>query len=149
MTNPIGRFVLTTLLAAVSSLPAQTNPRGTKPLVASPAPTGESLYRSYCASCHGMDGKGSGPAADSFRMRPTDLTLLSQRNGGEFPAYKLGRLLGGADELPAHGSRRMPVWGPGLNAPGGAAGKTTGRELLLEFIRRLQVRSPSAPSHQR
>jgi hypothetical protein len=49
-------------------------------------------------------------------MRPTDLTLLKQRNSGVFPASRINRMLDGDDALPAHGSKRMPVWGPGLGA---------------------------------
>lgn len=78
---------------------------------ASPA-SGPELYKAYCASCHGSDAKGGGPAAEALRMRPSDLTLLSRKNGGRFPVYRVQHLLGGADELVPHGSKTMPVWGP-------------------------------------
>jgi len=86
------------------------------PLKTSAPPNGASIYRSHCASCHGLEGKGDGPVADSLRMRPNDLTLLKQRNGGVFPVPRINRMLDGDDTLPAHGSKRMPVWGPGLGA---------------------------------
>jgi len=43
-----------------------------------------------------------------------DLTRLSQRNHGAFPAIHVRNTITfGADELlPAHGSKEMPVWGP-------------------------------------
>jgi len=78
---------------------------------ANPA-SGEELYKAYCASCHGVDAKGGGPAAEALRMRPADLTQLAARNGKKFPAFRVEQMLGGSDELRAHGSRQMPVWGP-------------------------------------
>ena len=43
-----------------------------------------------------------------------DLTRLSQRNDGAFPAIHVRTIimLGGDDLLPAHGSKQMPIWGP-------------------------------------
>lgn len=104
------------ILGAAAVVAVAAAPPGTpsKELKVETAPSGGSVYRSYCASCHGQDGKGGGPVADALRMRPSDLTTLKQRNKGEFPTYRLKKMLDGSDELPAHGSRRMPVWGPGL-----------------------------------
>lgn len=84
---------------------------------------GQKLYTQYCASCHGADGKGNGPAAAKLNPKPTDLTQLAKRNGGKFPFYETmlsieGRSPTGQDEntdLPgiaaAHGDSKMPVWG--------------------------------------
>jgi mono/diheme cytochrome c family protein len=91
-------------------------PPKSAPLKTSSPPNGASIYRSHCASCHGLDGKGDGPVADSLRMRPNDLTSLKQRNSGVFPTARVNRMLDGDDALPVHGSKRMPVWGPGLGA---------------------------------
>ncbi|MBL0158320.1 MAG: cytochrome c [Bryobacterales bacterium] len=74
--------------------------------------SGQTLYRSYCASCHGADGKGGGPAAQALVMRPSNLRRLSIQNGGKFPVYRVVKMLGGADEIVAHGGKQMPVWGP-------------------------------------
>jgi mono/diheme cytochrome c family protein len=73
---------------------------------------GRLLFRAYCAACHGADGKGGGPAASSLKTPPPDLTLISRRNGGKFPAAKVQKIISGEDSAPAHGSRQMPVWGP-------------------------------------
>lgn len=73
---------------------------------------GRVLFRAYCAACHGADGKGGGPAASSLKTPPPDLTLISRRNGGKFPAAKVQKIISGEDSEPAHGSRQMPVWGP-------------------------------------
>ena len=73
---------------------------------------GPDLFRAYCASCHGMDAKGDGPAAAALKTKPADLTLLSKRNGGQFPEARVRKVISGDDVLAAHGSREMPIWGP-------------------------------------
>jgi mono/diheme cytochrome c family protein len=74
---------------------------------------GPALYKAYCAACHGADGKGSGPMAQSLKVKPTDLTHISTRNGGKFPLTKIERIISGEQALPAgHGTRDMPLWGP-------------------------------------
>ena len=70
------------------------------------------MYKAYCASCHGMGGKGDGPAASALKAPATDLTQLSKKNGGQFPAARVNSVLSGTAELAAHGSEEMPVWGP-------------------------------------
>ena len=39
-------------------------------------PSGEVMYKQYCAACHGANAKGNGPAASNFKTRPADLTTL-------------------------------------------------------------------------
>jgi mono/diheme cytochrome c family protein len=77
----------------------------------SPA-SGKEMYTSYCAVCHGADGKGGGPAASALKTPPADLSALSKTNGGKFPSMKVSSILRGTSDLPAHGSKEMPVWGP-------------------------------------
>jgi len=77
----------------------------------SPA-SGEEMYVNYCAVCHGRDGKGAGPAASALKAMPTDLTKLSANNGGKYPAMHVSSVIRGEANLPAHGSKDMPVWGP-------------------------------------
>lgn len=70
---------------------------------------GGDMYRAYCGSCHGVDGRGNGPAAYTLKKTPTDLTALRGADG-KFPGAKIHKLL----EQPAagvHGSTEMPVWG--------------------------------------
>ena len=43
---------------------------------------GAKLYDAYCASCHGRDGKGNGPAAKAMPTPVPDLTQLNAKNGG-------------------------------------------------------------------
>ena len=75
--------------------------------------SGADLFRFYCATCHGQDGKGDGPVAPSLRQPPPDLTRIAARHGGHFPTEDLVRFVAGEDRpVQAHGSREMPVWGP-------------------------------------
>jgi len=75
------------------------------------ASSGKDMYVAYCASCHGKDGKGSGPAASVLKSVPTDLTQLAANNGGRFPESHLTQTIKGDFGTPSHGSKDMPVWG--------------------------------------
>lgn len=68
-------------------------------------------YKSSCATCHGVSGKGDGPMSARLKERPTDLTRLTRDNRGVFPAQHLYEVIDGRKEIAAHGSREMPVWG--------------------------------------
>ena len=74
--------------------------------------SGEEMYVNYCAVCHGKDGKGGGPAATALKVPPNDLTKLSANAGGKYPALHVSSVIRGEADLPAHGSKDMPVWGP-------------------------------------
>jgi mono/diheme cytochrome c family protein len=83
----------------------------------SPAPytnpaSGQEMYKAYCASCHGLDGKGSGPAASAMKQPIPDLTQLAKKNGGKFPMDHVASVITGDTNSPSHGSAEMPVWGP-------------------------------------
>lgn len=74
---------------------------------------GDNLYKAYCASCHGVDGRGNGPMAAWMKVSPTDLTRIAARNGGQFPLARIDRIISGEEALPSgHGTRAMPIWGP-------------------------------------
>jgi mono/diheme cytochrome c family protein len=73
--------------------------------------TGEELYRRFCASCHGTQGRGDGPVAPAFKIEVPDLTLIARRAGGVFPKDRVVRIIDGRHIIAAHGSRTMPVWG--------------------------------------
>jgi mono/diheme cytochrome c family protein len=73
---------------------------------------GADLYRAYCASCHGKDGKGNGPVAPALKATVPDLTAIAKNNGGKFPVERVRRIIAGEGMIASHGSREMPVWGP-------------------------------------
>ena len=76
----------------------------------SPA-SGQEMYQSYCASCHGAGGNGNGPAAKALKSAPANLTMLAKSNGGAFPAGRFRAVLSGKATIAAHGSPEMPLWG--------------------------------------
>jgi mono/diheme cytochrome c family protein len=73
---------------------------------------GPDLYRGYCASCHGTEGKGDGPVSPALNSKMPDLTTIKQRNGDIFPAARVNKIISGDEIILAHGTREMPVWGP-------------------------------------
>lgn len=73
---------------------------------------GPDLFRAYCASCHGKDGKGNGPVAPSLKATVPDLTIIAVSNGGNFPVARMKRIIMGEGMIASHGSREMPIWGP-------------------------------------
>jgi mono/diheme cytochrome c family protein len=73
--------------------------------------SGQLEYQQYCGSCHGRDGMGGGAMADLLRVAPSDLTQLSKKNGGQFPFWRIYGTIDGREEVMAHGTRTMPVWG--------------------------------------
>lgn len=81
-------------------------------LPATYVPPGKQMYKDYCAACHGSDGKGRGPVAAVLSKPPSDLTMLTKRNGGTFPAEYVTTVLRFGPAFAAHGSSDMPVWGP-------------------------------------
>lgn len=81
------------------------------PIKPTSAASGAEMYKNYCAVCHGVDGKGNGPAADALKVPATDLTTLAQKNGGKYPGLKVAAVIRGDNQTAAHGSKEMPIWG--------------------------------------
>ena len=102
------------LMSAVFAMAQQAGKTQIKhvPLKSTSAASGQEMYTSYCAVCHGTDATGNGPAQSALKVPATDLTTLAQKNGGKYPAMHVSSVLRGDAELPAHGSKDMPVWGP-------------------------------------
>jgi len=104
------------------------------------ATSGAELFREHCVTCHGEDAKTPGPTAIALGYAVPDLTTIAQRNGGVFPVERIKGFIAGPDNLfiPAHGSSRMPVWGPTFRAldPGG---DTNARfKQLVEYLESIQ-----------
>ncbi len=45
--------------------------------IAEDVEAGKALFRSICASCHGEDGDGNGPAAEQLVLKPRDFALAA------------------------------------------------------------------------
>jgi mono/diheme cytochrome c family protein len=107
------------------------------------AVSGAYAYRTCCATCHGLDGRGEGPLAESLRFLPPDLTLIAKHNGGEYPAEKVERIIDGRNPLPGHGGRDMPIWGDAFKNPDTGFDEASVREKIrsvVEHVRTLQAK---------
>jgi len=114
-----------------------------QPGSANAAVSGAYAFRTYCASCHGTDGKGEGPLAENLRVHPPDLTLIAKRNGGEFPAEKMARIVDGRSPLKGHGGPDMPVWGDAFrNADTGYDDASVKARIrgIVDYLKTLQAR---------
>jgi len=114
-----------------------------KPAAASPAPltggvatasvdNGKKLYEANCTACHGMGGKGDGPAAIALTPKPADHSdgnYMNARNDADlFKVINMGGMAAGKSAL-------MPGWG----VPAG--GKLSEQDVwdLLAYVRSLAV----------
>ena len=88
---------------------------------------GQQYFQRYCSVCHGLSGRGDGPAAPALRPPPADLTHIAQRRGGHFPVAEIAAYIDGRTVVPAHGSREMPIWGERF-------GEIVGRDALGEAV---------------
>src|SRR5260370_504743 len=106
----------------------------------SPA-SGKEMFVTYCAVCHGKEGKGNGLAAPALKKTPANLTELTQRNGGKFPELKVFSTIKGESETPAHGARDMPMWGSLLGSVSGSEGEVQMRIAgLTAYVESLQAK---------
>lgn len=71
----------------------------------------DALYRRYCASCHGLAGKGDGPVSEVLKVQPPDLTRLAAQYGGEDLVDTIQQAIDGRRAIRAHGEKGLPVWG--------------------------------------
>lgn len=101
--------------------------------------SGPEMFRSYCAPCHGTDGKGTGPAASALKKAPADLTLLTMKNNGKFPTLAVQNTIKGDSSYGAHGSRDMPMWGDLFHSLSpGDGGVLIRIRVLRDYIETLQ-----------
>jgi mono/diheme cytochrome c family protein len=106
------------------------------PVSKAPVYNGEQMYVNYCAPCHGVDGKGNGPAAAALKKQPTDLAVLSRNNGGKFPSTHIVSVLQFGTANPSHGSAEMPMWGPVLGSVNSTPSEPNVRALRISNLSR-------------
>lgn len=104
---------------------------------------GHREFVASCASCHGASGKGDGVLTNYLVKPPTDLTTLTRRNGGVFPAQRVRDTIDGRGsiDIGPHGSREMPVWGQVYRAEDTQPYELHGRiriNALVDFLARIQ-----------
>ena len=111
MLKSISITALAGILAASLTFANQTS-KVVIPASRTAANNGQQMYTSYCAPCHGADGRGNGPATSAMKSHPSDLTLLTRKNHGKYPDTHVVSILQFGTEISSHGSATMPVWGP-------------------------------------
>lgn len=114
-----GACVLTLIARAATGVlagGAQTQPPSVKPgpYAAINSVEGKDNFAAYCAVCHGVDGRGHGPAAPAMKAPVPDLTTLASRHKGKFDGASVEYVIRGTGKTssPVHGTVDMPVWGP-------------------------------------
>lgn len=133
-------FSLAILAVAFLALAQTTVKTTTAPQTS--AASGKDMYVSYCAACHGTDGKGNGPAAKAMKVPPSDLTILARSNKGKYPDAHVYQVIKGDATMPAHGSKDMPVWGPVFRALSKGDQATVQLRItnLTSYVESLQVK---------
>ncbi|MFZ0821579.1 MAG: c-type cytochrome [Candidatus Acidiferrales bacterium] len=90
--------------------PAQNEGNQSPPLIRSLK--GSDLFQAYCASCHGLDARGTGPMAPVLKTKVPDLSVLTRNYHGQFPTAYVRLVILGDSVVVPHGIREMPIWGP-------------------------------------
>jgi hypothetical protein len=127
-------------LASVASSGWWVAPSITHPT--SPEPKtlrGVESYERYCATCHGAHGGGDGVLAPYLETKPSDLTLLSLRHDGFYPANLVRHALDGSSVPKARGA--MPDWAASLGKEAPSASRLTAAETvdgIVEYVASLQ-----------
>jgi len=105
--------------------------------IPTPATSGEEMFASYCADCHGRDGRGF---VQAHRTAAPDLTVLTKKNHGHFPYGVVRDAIRGESHGAAYGPGEMPTWGELFQYVGsGSDAEIRVRvEKLTEFIKSLQ-----------
>ena len=105
---------------------------------------GSELYALNCANCHGTYGEGDGAVTPDLNVVLLDLRFLADRNGGEFPADFVVKIIDGRETRAAHGPTGMPVWGAEFARGEGTSEAAEARvqqkiQAIVEFISSIQL----------
>ena len=65
---------------------------------------GSALYEAYCASCHGIAGRGNGPAAPLLSRPVPNISTIAVREGSFRAPHVMAHVGGG------YGRECMPEW---------------------------------------
>jgi len=104
--------------------------------------SGNGDYQVYCSSCHGTEARGDGAIAKSLKKRPADLTQLTKRNDGVYPADKVFSIIDGRKGV-SHSDSDMPAWGDVFAKASESAGaeNTAARiDTLVKYLQTLQAK---------
>lgn len=96
--------------------------------------SGRQIFHRKCAVCHGPEGKGDGVLGPHLKEEPADLAHVSRRSGGTFPFWTVYSKIDGREDVAAHGSREMPVWGTDQASESTTGELAMGQILQLVFF---------------
>ena len=99
---------------------------------------GKAMYVRHCETCHGEDGTGEGESAELLEGTPPDLTVLSQKHGGEFPLEWIYNVIDGREQFAKHGTREMPFWGEVWSQQGGEEVVNPNIEKMVMYLKSIQ-----------
>ncbi|MFI5077838.1 MAG: c-type cytochrome [Vicinamibacteria bacterium] len=147
MTRRRGQYIVAAAALALSvggwtRVAAQAPPPGIKtaPATALVGIEGKDSYMAYCAVCHGIEGRGNGPAAPALKVPVPDLTTMAKRHG-KFDRINVERRISGADQMPvAHGTMTMPIWGPVFRSTGDPPTTVLRVSNLGKYLEDMQVK---------
>lgn len=69
---------------------------------------GKEEYSWSCLPCHGEKGTGDGGLASILTKKPSNLTQIAKNNDGEFPFWRVYKIVSGREEVPGHTTMQMP-----------------------------------------
>lgn len=138
----VKRFFFFVFVAALPATIVSAQSSMSNPI---PANDGKQMFVSYCAPCHGVDGRGHGPTAAALKSPPADLSQLAKNNHGVYPAAHVMAVMDFGAAVPAHGTEEMPIWGPLLERVGHpTTSSPTNRAMridsLVKYIETLQTK---------
>jgi mono/diheme cytochrome c family protein len=110
--------------------------------------SGDSLYKTYCASCHGTALRGDGPVAAFLKVPPANLAQIAKRNNGAFPAERVFQIIDGRQVTKTHGDSQMPIWGDAFSkstSGADAAAVAAKIKALVQYLESHQEKPPSKP----
>jgi mono/diheme cytochrome c family protein len=99
--------------------------------------SGSGDYQVFCASCHGVSGKGDGVIAGSLRKRPANLTQLSKKHEGVFPADAVFTTI-----ETGHEKNDMPAWFDVLQKSQESAGPDAAKARIRSLVKYLETLQP-------
>ena len=73
--------------------------------------SGKQEFLDSCALCHGNDAKGNGVFSTMLTVPVADLTVLTNKYGGQFPFFEVYMTIDGRDQIRPHELMNMPMWG--------------------------------------
>lgn len=145
----VRRWQKSIIFAGLTAMMMQSVP----PLLAQEAEivaAGKREFRHACALCHGIGGKGESVMTtfNLLTIKPPDLTQVSKRNNGQFPFWRMYRIIDGREEVRGHGTQDMPIWGTVFIQQEGnnLAAETRAIGRILEVVYYLQsIQEEQAP----